>query len=271
MTPHSFAVTIFAIAVSSAAVGQSSLENPQPLSFQSGIGLISGWSCLSNVRVLIDSKPYTVAHGTARADAAQSCGGNANVGYGLLINYNTLGAGAHVAQLQVNGVSVGGSVPFTVTIPAGEFATGLNGTFDLPNFPANGQTTSIRWQQAQQNFAITEVKTGSTGGGTSGFPIDFSGIRINALRQESKPIGSTPRCELTLNFTNTSSGSRTPYLYFDFIQNGVTKGQTIFSVSSMPAGSTAEDTSSAIIGSDFAACGSFTAQFNAAASHVFNP
>lgn len=138
------------------------LENPQPGSSQSGIGILSGWSCTGPISVLLDGTAYAAAYGTGRADAASACGGNANVGFGLLFNFNILGNGNHTAQLRVNGVNVGGPVPFTVTVPAGEFATGLSKSITVPDFPSAGKNTQLVWQQSQQNFAISSI-TGTTG------------------------------------------------------------------------------------------------------------
>lgn len=138
----------------------SLLENPQPGSFQSGIGLLSGWSCLGpSISVSVDGKaPLTVPYGSARADTAGVCGGNnINTGFGLLINFNTLGAGSHTAHLIVNGQAVGTETQFTVTVPNGEFITGVNKEVSVSDFPTPGKTTSLIWQQAQQNFAVKSV------------------------------------------------------------------------------------------------------------------
>jgi hypothetical protein len=138
----------------------ASLENPQPGSFQSGIGLVSGWSCQGpTISIVVDSgAPLEVPYGSARADTASVCGGaDTNTGFGLLLNFNTLGAGTHNAQLYVNGVAQGSSVPFTVTVPAGEFLSGASKQVPVNDFPRVGTTTTLTWQQSQQNFAIQAV------------------------------------------------------------------------------------------------------------------
>ena len=136
----------------------AALENPSPGSYQSGIGIISGWSCQGPVSVGIDGKtPTSIPYGGPRGDTASACGGAANNGFGLLLNYNNLGAGAHTAQLYVNGTARGGPVSFLVTVPQGEFATGLSRTITVPNFPSTGRTTTLIWQESQQNFAIQSV------------------------------------------------------------------------------------------------------------------
>ena len=48
----------------------AALENPQPGSYQSGIGLISGWSCQGpSITVSIDGQaPLAMSYGTPRAE-----------------------------------------------------------------------------------------------------------------------------------------------------------------------------------------------------------
>ena len=137
------------------------LENPQPGSFQSGIGLISGWSCEgSTITVSIDGAAQRgVPYGSSRADTGSICGaGNINTGFGLLFNYNGLGTGTHTARVFVNGQPRGNPVTFTVTAPAGEFLSGFSREITVPNFPTPGRTATLIWQEAQQNFAIKSVQ-----------------------------------------------------------------------------------------------------------------
>lgn len=135
-------------------------ENPQPGSFQSGLGVFSGWACSSNVQVLVDGVSYRAAAGTPRSNFPPSlCGGNSNVNFALLRNFNNFGAGPHTAQLVIDGANAGAPVTFTVTVPVPStpFLTGLSSVYTLPNFPAAGQTTTIKWQETAQNFAISAV------------------------------------------------------------------------------------------------------------------
>ena len=81
------------------------LENPGTDSFQSGIGLISGWVCeAESVEIEIETAGGEVmrleaAYGTARLDTARRadgtplCGDTDN-GFGLLFNWNLLGEGS---------------------------------------------------------------------------------------------------------------------------------------------------------------------------------
>ena len=133
------------------------LENPAAGSFQSGIGLISGWSCQGPVTVNIDGVSVSVPYGSPRGDTAAQCSGASNNGFGLLLNYNLLGPGQHTAQLYVNGSARGSPVQFTVTVPNGEFMQGVSKTITVPDFPTPGRTATLIWQESQQNFAIQSV------------------------------------------------------------------------------------------------------------------
>ncbi|MGE5097692.1 MAG: esterase/lipase family protein [Betaproteobacteria bacterium] len=133
------------------------LENPAPGSYQSGIGVISGWSCQGPVTLAFDGISVAVPYGGPRADTAAQCNGNSATGFGLLTNYNNLGAGTHTAQVFANGAPLGAAVHFTVTVPAGEFMRGLSRTVVVPDFPTPGRTTTLIWQESQQNFAIQSV------------------------------------------------------------------------------------------------------------------
>ena len=137
----------------------AALENPQPGSFQSGIGLISGWACGGPVAVSFDGAgPIPVPQGSPRGDTLAECGPvSTRAGFGLLTNFNLLGAGSHSAQLWLSGAPLGGPVSFTVTPPAGEFLRGASKVTLVNDFPAPGKNTTLVWQEAQQNFAIKAV------------------------------------------------------------------------------------------------------------------
>jgi len=260
------AIAAFAfVFASSTFAQQASLENPQPSSFQSGIGLISGWSCAGNVQVVVDGTPLTVAYGTPRADVAPVCAGNGNVGFGFLLNYNTLGNGTHTAQLKVGGANVGEPVSFTVTVPAGEFPLGLSGQVTVSGFPSAGKSTTLRWQQAQQNFAIVAVNDTSSPGG--GFPITFKGITMTGVTTAAGMLGG---CDATLSFTNTTQESLTGGLFFNVLQGGVVKDQAIFHLDNLAGGASGSVTVTVTVNQQLVDCGTFTLQFDAASSNVIH-
>ena len=87
------------------------LENPGAASPQSGIGLISGWTCeAEEVEIEIETARGTTvrqraAYGTERADTEAECGDIDN-GFGLLFNWNLLGDGEHEVVAFVDGIEL---------------------------------------------------------------------------------------------------------------------------------------------------------------------
>ena len=145
---------------------QATLENPQPGSFQSGIGVISGWACKAQIiEISFNGGPrLRAALGTIREDTQGVCGDTDN-GFGLLYNWNLLGDGVHTVTAYADGVEFA-SVTVTVTTLGTEFLRGASGAFTVSDFPATGATRTLRWQEAQQNFVITAGSPRS--GGASG-------------------------------------------------------------------------------------------------------
>ena len=148
--------------IDTASANKYALENPQPNSYQSGIGIISGWACMpNNLTVKIDGGvALRVPGGSARGDTLAGCQ-HSNTGFGLLVNYNDMKAGTHTIQLlSTDPVYSSEVVSFTVTPPGGDsapFLSGLNKEVSIPGFPLTGKTTSLIWQQSLQNFAIKAV------------------------------------------------------------------------------------------------------------------
>lgn len=163
------------------AVAAGSLENPQPNSIESGIGVISGWNCQATaITVQVDDAPPVLApYGSLRADTSTICGGKITTGFSYLINYNTLTTGAHVIKAFADGVLFG-TATFNVIKLGAEFLSGKAGEYFLYNFPAYGTRTRVTWQESKQNFiasgsdtqvapiegtyfgAVTTVNTGCT-------------------------------------------------------------------------------------------------------------
>ncbi len=142
---------------------QARLENPAPGSFQSGLGVISGWVCeAETVEVVFELEgtdaplTFEAGAGTERADTADQCG-DADNGFGLLFNWNLLGDGTHTVRALADGEEFAHST-VTVTTLGEEIARGLRQTHEIADFPAAGQTTTVEWREAQQNFVITAVE-----------------------------------------------------------------------------------------------------------------
>ena len=135
------------------------LENPQPGSFQSGLGVLSGWVCdAQRVDLEIDGTAFQAAYGTSRGDTLGVCG-DADNGFGLLFNWNLLADGTHTVRALADGMEFARAT-FSVTTLGVEFLTGARGSFPLGNFPQPGTTIVIRWQESLQNFFIEGVEGG---------------------------------------------------------------------------------------------------------------
>ncbi len=136
------------------------LGNPSPGSYQSGIGVISGWVCeAETVEIAFEHGPTGVTHtvtassGTARLDTEEPCG-DADNGFGLLWNWNLLGDGEHIVRAFADGEEFAWS-RVVVTTLGEESAQGLAGTATVADFPVEGQAVTVEWQEALQNFTIT--------------------------------------------------------------------------------------------------------------------
>ena len=133
------------------------LEIPGTGSYQSGIGLVSGWVCEAE-RVEVEVNGTIMlepAYGTGRADTRAVCGDSDN-GFGLLFNWNLLGDGTHTARLLVNGEALD-TATFTVTGLGEEFVRDAAGETLVADFPGPGEQVRLVWQEATQNFVLTPL------------------------------------------------------------------------------------------------------------------
>ena len=133
------------------------LENPGSNSFQSGIGVISGWVCAADeVLIEINGSPQPAGYGTERLDTVESCGDTDN-GFGLLFNWNLLGGGVHTVRAVVDDVELGRATVRVTTLGA-EFVRDVAGMCVVEDFPTTGETVTVEWQQNSQNFVITDLE-----------------------------------------------------------------------------------------------------------------
>lgn len=136
------------------------LENPAPDSYQSGIGVISGWLCEPGQVEITITDPQDgwtttqkAAHGTSRADTASVCGDIDN-GFGMTFNWNILGDGEYEVTVTADGVEFG-RASITVTTLGQEFMYGAGGQdYMLYGFSRHGFTIAIEWSESLQNFVI---------------------------------------------------------------------------------------------------------------------
>ena len=139
------------------------LDNPQPASHQSGISVLSGWLCTADSVVfeVNDTLELEAAYGTERPDTADQCD-ETDTGFGLLFNWNRLGAGEHTVTLEVDGNRLE-TFPITVTTLGEEFLAGATGETTVMDFPTEGESVRLVWQEARQNFALASGEGGGTG------------------------------------------------------------------------------------------------------------
>ena len=160
-------VVLFLLSVFSSqpvwAQAKGVLENPGPGSSQSGVGVISGWVCEAEKIEIIfngnEADRWRVGYGTRRIDTQKECG-DINNGFGLLFNWNLLGGGEHTVVAQVDGVELGRATVIVTTVGEGEeeeFLRNASGTFTLSGFPGAEDAVQVQWQEAQQNFVITDL------------------------------------------------------------------------------------------------------------------
>ena len=138
--------------------GVGVLENPGPDSFQSGLGVLSGWVCEADtVELEIGHLGRQVAaYGTERRDTLAVCGDSDN-GFGLLFNWNLLGDGEHEVVAYIDEVELGRATVRVTTLGT-EFLRDAAGECVVADFPMEGETVTLEWQQTSQNFVITAIE-----------------------------------------------------------------------------------------------------------------
>ena len=151
----------FELADGSVAPDGAALEIPSPGTNVSGIGLISGWSCLggelevefSDADGVIET--MTVLQGAERLDTETECGDIDN-GFSATYNWSRLGAGEKTARLIRNGEEVA-SHTFMVTAFDTEFVTEAEGMCTIADFPEMGKNATFVWEQSQQGLVLEAV------------------------------------------------------------------------------------------------------------------
>lgn len=148
------------------------LESPAPNQVVSGVGLVRGWACnirgngrrdtgpaMGRITYQIDDFPRgTLVYGTSRLDTEQACGDlETNTGFGSVFYWGLLGEGEHQFTLYVDDEAVT-TRSFTVVAPQEGFLKGIEGGYELDDFPAPGQSVMVEWSEADQNFVIVDFQ-----------------------------------------------------------------------------------------------------------------
>jgi PhoPQ-activated pathogenicity-related protein len=133
----------------------AALENPRPGSYQSGVGVISGWACeAERIDIEFDGRIFLqAAYGTSRKDTQGVCGDSDN-GFGLLFNMNILGPGSHRIRVLADGVEVA-QADFQVAGFGVGYLRGVSGSYQVADFPYDGEGVTLRWEESLQNFVIS--------------------------------------------------------------------------------------------------------------------
>jgi hypothetical protein len=139
------------------AAGAGALENPQPGATVSGIGVISGWHCTATrIELVFDSlPPVRAGSGTDRLDTQAACG-RRDTGFGYLLNWAVLGAGAHTVHALADGVEFA-SAGVSVSTWGTEFLRGRTGSVVMDGFPDASQAVELAWSESQQSFQVQRV------------------------------------------------------------------------------------------------------------------
>jgi hypothetical protein len=97
-------------------------------------------------------------YGEARDDTRADCG-DSNNGFSLLFNWNDLGEGVHTVRALADGEEFARAAVTVATLGRPFFQGAPQSDFPLANFPANGQTTLLRWQESRQQFVLSNGGT----------------------------------------------------------------------------------------------------------------
>lgn len=133
---------------------------PTAGSTQSGVGVVSGWSCLGGHLEAefseADGTPILtdpLQHGVYRPDTEDACGDTDN-GFSMLINWGRLGPGEKTLTLYVNGEERV-TRNFSVTTFGIDFVTDAGGMCEIADL-RDGQNATFVWQQANQGLVLEE-------------------------------------------------------------------------------------------------------------------
>ena len=142
------------------------LEIPGDGAQLSGIGVISGWKCEADGDITVrfdddEMLTFTMVYGSERGDTEETadgriiCGDKYN-GFLAIFNWALLDDGEHTAQAYDNGVPFGQKHSFTVTTTGEEFLTGASKCITVDDFPSDGETTYLEWNESTQHFEMVE-------------------------------------------------------------------------------------------------------------------
>ena len=161
-----FLITLFlAVFQPSPALAQPAeqfgIDSPLPDSVQSGVvGPPNGWKCSRSgaITAQIDDGPELImVSDLSRRDTAVACANSGDNGFSLVPwNWNTVGDGPHTIAFFDAGVKFA-EIDFQVATFGTEFLQDAAACANINNFPDPGAGVLVCWDQAIQNFRITQL------------------------------------------------------------------------------------------------------------------
>lgn len=150
------------------ASAQGTIETPEDLSAEAGIGVLSGWHCGGRlIQVRIDGGALlTAGSRTPRGDTQGVCG-RADNGWSLLFNFNLLQGQLHEVVAYADGAEFARSRFRTASLGE-EYLTDRRASCQVLNFPNLGDSTWLTWNEAKQNFSISS--SSADPGPINGYP-----------------------------------------------------------------------------------------------------
>lgn len=152
---------LLAIVLTATPAWSATLESPARGALLSGLGFISGWKCNARrITVRInDGAALTVAMHQPRADTRSACGGVTNNGFIMQINWALLGDGEHTIAAYDDGTKFA-SATFEVVTFGEEFVKGATGSWEVRNFPNQGDTATFEWNESTQHIELADFSRG---------------------------------------------------------------------------------------------------------------
>ena len=140
---------------------QFGIDSPLPDSVQSGVvGPPNGWKCPRSgaITAQIDGGPeLSMVSDLSRRDTAMACANSGDNGFALVPwNWNTVGDGPHTIAFFDAGVKFA-EIDFKVATFGTEFLQDAAACATINNFPDPGAGVLVCWDQAIQNFRITQL------------------------------------------------------------------------------------------------------------------
>ena len=156
-------LSLLALVLTATPGWSATLESPARGALLSGLGFISGWKCNARrITVRInDGAAMSVAMNQARADTRSACGGATNNGFIAQMNWALLGDGEHQIVAYDNGVKFA-SATFEVVTFDEEFVKGATGSWNMRNFPNQGDTATFEWNESTQHMELSDFDTGGS-------------------------------------------------------------------------------------------------------------